>query len=80
MPIRQQGSTSRGIQIEDDVWIGHGCSILDGVVIGRGAIVAAGSVVTKNVPSFAVVGGVPARVLKQRWEAGTGPHVGDESS
>lgn len=66
IPIRMQGATSRGIRIEDDVWIGHACSILDGVTIGRGAVVAAGSVVNRDVPPGAVVGGVPARVLKWR--------------
>lgn len=54
--------------IEDDVWIGTGVIILKGVKIGRGAIVAAGAVVTKSVPSYAIVGGVPARILRYRWD------------
>jgi len=58
-PIIQQGNSSIGIVIEDDVWLGHGCSILDGVTIKEGAIVAAGSVVNKNVESLSIVGGVP---------------------
>lgn len=53
--------------IYEDVWVGTGAIILKGVTIGRGAIVAAGAVVTKNVPPYAVVGGVPAKILKFRW-------------
>lgn len=64
--IREQGNSSIGIWIEDDVWIGHGCSILDGVRIGEGAIIAAGSVVNKNVEPFTIVGGVPHRKIGER--------------
>ncbi len=64
-PIIEQGITAEGIVIEDDVWIGSGAIITDGVRIGQGAVVAAGSVVTKDVPPHTVVGGVPARVLKE---------------
>lgn len=53
--------------IEDDVWIGTGAIILKGVRIGRGSIVAAGAVVTKDVPYYSIVGGVPASVKKWRW-------------
>ncbi len=53
------------IVIEDDVWIGEGSFICKGVRIGRGAIIAAHSVVTKNVPEFTIVGGVPAKTIKQ---------------
>ncbi|MBS1917789.1 MAG: acyltransferase [Bacteroidetes bacterium] len=66
--IREQGISSRGIIIEDDVWIAGGCQILDGVTIGRGAIIASGSVVNKSVPPYAVYGGVPAKLLKMRNE------------
>lgn len=55
------------VTIGNGVWIGIRCLILDGVTIGDGAIVAAGAVVTKDVPPFAVVGGVPAKVLKYRF-------------
>lgn len=51
------------IRIGDDVWIGTGSIILKGVNIGAGAVIAAGSVVTKDVPSFAIVGGNPAKVI-----------------
>jgi acetyltransferase-like isoleucine patch superfamily enzyme len=56
-----------GVVIEDDVWVGASATILPGVRVGRGAIVAAGSVVTKNVPPYAVVAGCPARIVKFRW-------------
>jgi acetyltransferase-like isoleucine patch superfamily enzyme len=55
------------IIVEDDVWIGHGAIILSPVKIGHGAIVAAGSVVTKDVPPYAIVGGNPARLIKWRF-------------
>lgn len=64
-PMVEQGITCEGITIEDDVWIGAGAVITDGVTVGRGAVIAAGAVVTKDVPAHTVVGGVPARVLKQ---------------
>ena len=67
-PIRLQGETRQGIVVENDCWIGAGAIILDGVRIGSGAIVAAGSVVTKDVPAFAIVAGSPARIIKQRKE------------
>jgi acetyltransferase-like isoleucine patch superfamily enzyme len=60
----KQGITADGIVIEDDVWLGSGAIITDGVRIGRGAVVAAGAVVTKDVPSLTVVGGVPAQFIK----------------
>ena len=56
------------INVGNDVWIGARAIVLDGVTIGDGAIVGAGAVVTKDVPAYAVVGGVPARVLKYRFE------------
>lgn len=66
IPINQQGEKSLGIIIEDDVWIGAGCKILDGVLIGKGAIIAAGSVVNKSIPPNTIVGGVPAKFIKNR--------------
>lgn len=60
-----------GVNIEDDVWVGTRAIILHGVTIGRGAIVAAGSVVTKSVPPYAIVAGVPARVIRFRWDVST---------
>lgn len=56
------------IEIGNDVWIGTGAVVVDGVNIGDGAIVAASSVVTRSVPPYAIVGGVPARVIRFRFE------------
>lgn len=63
-PIARQPHTLRPVTIDDDVWIGANATILPGVHIGRHSIVAAGAVVTKDVPSGTVVGGVPAVILK----------------
>ncbi len=62
------------IVIDDDVWIGFGATILSGVHIGQGAVVAAGAVVLKDVPAYTVVGGIPAKVIKYRFE----PEIIDE--
>lgn len=60
---------SRGdITVDDDVWIGYSATILSGVHIGQGAVIAAGAVVTRDVPPYAIVGGVPAKVLKYRFD------------
>jgi acetyltransferase-like isoleucine patch superfamily enzyme len=53
--------------IEDDAWIGHGSIIMAGMKIGRGAIVTAGAVVTNDVPPYAIVGGVPAKLIRYRF-------------
>ena len=67
MNEKQEGVSKGNIIVDDDVWIGFRSTILSGVHIGQGAIVAAGSVVTKDVPPYAIVGGVPAKVLKYRF-------------
>ena len=67
IPMRQQGNQpKKPVVIGDDVWIGGRVTILPGVHIGKGAVIGAGSVVTKDVPEFAVVGGNPARIIKYR--------------
>jgi acetyltransferase-like isoleucine patch superfamily enzyme len=63
--VDREGWGSKPTIIEDDVWIGCRSIILKGVRVGRGAVIAAGAVVTKDVPAFAVAGGVPARVLRR---------------
>lgn len=54
--------------IENDVWIGANSTILSGVIVGNGAIIGAGSVVTKDVPDYAIVGGNPAKIIRFRFE------------
>ena len=53
--------------IEDDVWIGHAVTIMRGVTIGEGSIIAANSVVTKDIPSYSIVGGIPTKIIKMRF-------------
>ena len=53
--------------IGDDVWIGYGAIVIAGVTIGDGAIIAAGSVITKDVPPFSIYGGVPGRLIRERF-------------
>lgn len=66
LPVSAQGETRKGVIIEDGAWIGTRAIILDGVRVGKNSVVAAGSVVNRDVPQFALVGGVPARILKGR--------------
>ncbi len=67
IPIVYQGETeTTPATIGSGVWLGRNVIVLPGIVIGEGAIVGAGSVVTKNVPAYAVVGGVPAKLIKFR--------------
>lgn len=66
--VMSQPVTSKGIRIGEDVWIGANAGITDGVVVGDHAVVGMGAVVTKAVPPFAIVAGVPARVIGDRRE------------
>jgi maltose O-acetyltransferase len=66
IPMDRQGVTYSKVVIGNDVWIGARVMILPGVTIGNGSIVGAGAVVTKDVPPYSIVGGVPAKVLKNR--------------
>lgn len=56
------------VTIGHDVWLGQNCIVLDGVTIGTGAVVAAGAVVTKDIPAYAIVGGIPAKLIKYRFD------------
>lgn len=69
LPIASQGHERGTIVVEDDVWIGANVVVTRNVRIGRGAVVAAGAVVTRDVPAFTVVGGVPAHVIGVRGAA-----------
>lgn len=65
-PIRAQGIYTRPVVVGSNVWIGYGACILRGVEVGDNSIIGTNAVVTKDVPANAVVGGVPARVLRMR--------------
>jgi acetyltransferase-like isoleucine patch superfamily enzyme len=56
------------ILVGNDVWVGHGALLLSGIKIGNGSIIAAGSVVTRDVPPYSIVGGVPARLIRHRFD------------
>lgn len=66
IPTIKQDYYDADVLIGDDVWIGGGSIILPGVNIGRGAIIAAGAVVNCDVPEYTIVGGVPAKIIKER--------------
>ena len=74
IPMRLQGYKNYPpVRIADDVWIGARAIILPGINIGRGAIIAAGAVVTKDVPPYAICGGNPARIIRYREEETSQP-------
>lgn len=68
IPMNRQGEIIKKVVINDDVWIGARVIILPGVSVGKGSIIGAGSVVTKDVPPYSIVGGVPAKIIKWRKE------------
>ena len=65
--IGPEAFSKGNIIVDDDVWIGFRSTIMSGVHIGQGAVVAAGAVVTKDVPPYAIIGGVPAKIIKYRF-------------
>ena len=70
LPMNQQGWVEKDVVIGNDVWLGANSVIVPGVKIGDGSIVAAGAVVTKEVPPYTIVGGVPAKIIKERNQNG----------
>ena len=64
--LREQGTSQKGIIIEDDCWIGAGSVFLDGITVGRGSVIGANTVVTKNVEPYSVVVGNPGKIIKKR--------------
>jgi virginiamycin A acetyltransferase len=66
-PSKKDAINNGSINVEDEVWIGTDAIIMSNVTIGKGAIIAAGSVVTKDVPPYAIVGGVPAKLIKYKF-------------
>ena len=67
-PIRLQGIYKRDVRVGNNVWIGYGACILRGVTVGDNAVIGTNAVVTHDVPANAVVGGVPARIIRMREE------------
>ncbi len=67
-PIRQQGIYKRDVRVGNNVWIGYGACVLRGVTIGDNAVIGTNAVVAHDVPANAIVGGVPARVIRMRDE------------
>jgi acetyltransferase-like isoleucine patch superfamily enzyme len=65
-PIRLQGIYKRDVRVGNNVWVGYGACILRGVTVGDNAVIGTNAVVTRDVPANAVVGGVPARVIRMR--------------
>lgn len=60
------------VMIGHDTWLGHGSTILPGVTVGNGAVIGAGAVVSRDVAPYTIVGGVPARLIRERFDAATG--------
>jgi acetyltransferase-like isoleucine patch superfamily enzyme len=72
IPVLQQGRTARGIDVGDGAWLGTHVVVTDGSTIGRDAIIGAGAVVVGDIPEFSIATGIPAKVTRNRREAGSG--------
>ncbi len=69
IPMSEQGASDRRpVIVESDVWIGQNAIVMPGLTIGHGSIVAAGAVVTRDVPPYSIVAGIPARIIGNRSE------------
>ena len=68
IPIKDQGIVKSPVRIGPDVWVGAKASVLRGTTVGRGCVIAAHAVVRGDIPDYSIVGGIPARVLKDRRE------------
>lgn len=68
-PMRFSGKDAAPLEIGDDAWVGAGAIVLGGVRVGVGAVVAAGAVVSRDVPDYAIVAGIPARLVRMREDA-----------
>jgi len=66
IPVLQQGRTARGIDVDDNVWLGTHVVVTDGSRVGRDAIIGAGAVVVGEIPEFAIAAGIPAKVMRDR--------------
>ena len=66
---------AHSVAIGHDVWIGHGATVLPGVTVGNGAVIGAGAVVSRDVAAYAIVGGVPARLIRERFDAAVGARL-----
>jgi acetyltransferase-like isoleucine patch superfamily enzyme len=66
IPIIDQGREAKGITVKDDVWVGAGVKVLDGINLNKSSIIGTGAVVTQDVPMYAVVAGIPAKIIKYR--------------
>jgi acetyltransferase-like isoleucine patch superfamily enzyme len=66
VPVLEQGRSSRGITLDENVWLGTGAKVLDGVRIGKNVVVGANAVVNGDVPDGVIAGGIPARVIRKR--------------
>jgi acetyltransferase-like isoleucine patch superfamily enzyme len=70
IPVLEQGRTARGIDVDDNVWLGTHVVVTDGSRIGRDAIIGAGAVVVGDIPEFAIATGIPAKVVRDRRAGG----------